>query len=624
MSFELLLEEIASNVKTILDENDSGDVNFQVSPAKSGFGDVSCNAPFLLAKRLGKNPREIANDLAKSYSKFAGGLTVQATAHPSGYLNFEADWEKLGTLILQNSIKPEYGSGAKRGKITIEHTSVNPNKALHIGHVRNIVVGDTLSRILEKSGYRVYVLNYVDDSGLQIAELLYGFMHLGANLDPPEGKKFDHYCGDDVYVLVNKELEKNPEIAQKCAHILKMMEDPNTDEAKMADKITRRVLEAQLQTCWALQIEYDCINFESHIIRSGMWDEAFEKLKNMKLVELETTGDNTGCWIIRGDGKETDKVLVRKNGTATYMAKDIPYAAWKLGLVRDPFGYSNHLEQPGGKTMWQTTLNGQKASRDFTSEKVITVIDSRQARLQKIVAWLMGQFKSDEGAYVHLGYESVMLSKQTAESLGVKTDSKGAQMSGRKGVYVNADTVLESLQEHTMQETAKRNPDMDKTEIEDVSRKITVGTIRYEMIRQDLDKIITFDASKSLSLEGDTASYIQYTHARASRILERYGQKPDASAIHTIKWGVHEKELLKQIGMFAISVHDASENLSPKTVARYCHKLAVAFNAFYENVRVLDSKNASEINSRVCLVLSSARVLGGALSLLGIDAPERM
>ena len=172
MSFELLLEEIASNVKTILDENDSGDVNFQVSPAKSGFGDVSCNAPFLLAKRLGKNPREIANDLAKSYSKFAGGLTVQATAHPSGYLNFEADWEKLGTLILQNSIKPEYGSGAKRGKITIEHTSVNPNKALHIGHVRNIVVGDTLSRILEKSGYRVYVLNYVDDSGLQIASNL--------------------------------------------------------------------------------------------------------------------------------------------------------------------------------------------------------------------------------------------------------------------------------------------------------------------------------------------------------------------------------------------------------------------------------------------------------------------
>ena len=411
MSFELLLEEIASNVKTILDEDDSGNVNFQVSPAKPGFGDASCNAPFLLAKRLGKNPREIADDLAKSYSKFTGGLVANASAHPSGYLNFEADWEKLGTLVLQNSIKPEYGSGTQNGKITLEHTSVNPNKALHIGHVRNIVVGDTLSRILKKSGYRVCVLNYVDDLGLQIAELLYGFMQLGVSHDPLEGKKFDHYCGDDVYVRVNKELEKNPEIAQKCAHILKMMEDPNTEEAKMAEKITRRVFEAQLQTCWALQVEYDCINFESHIMRSGMWDEAFEKLKNMKLVKLETTGDNAGCWIVQGDEKEADKVLVRKNGIATYMAKDIPYAAWKLGLVKDPFGYSKHSEQPGGKVMWQTTLNGEKAPEDFTSEKVITVIDSRQARLQKIVAGLMGQFKSDKGAYVHLGYESVVLSK---------------------------------------------------------------------------------------------------------------------------------------------------------------------------------------------------------------------
>ena len=485
------------------------------------------------------------------------------------------------------------------------------------------MVGDTLSRILKKSGYRVCVLNYVDDLGLQIAELLYGFMQLGVSHDPLEGKKFDHYCGDDVYVLVNKELEKNPEIAQKCAHILKMMEDPNTEEAKMAEKITRRVFEAQLQTCWALQVEYDCINFESHIMRSGMWGEAFEKLKNMKLVKLETTGDNAGCWIVQGDEKEADKVLVRKNGIATYMAKDIPYAAWKLGLVKDPFGYSKHSEQPGGKVMWQTTLNGEKAPEDFTSEKVITVIDSRQARLQKIVAGLMGQFKSDKGAYVHLGYESVVLSKQTAESLGVKTD-KGAQMSGRKGVYVNADTVLESLQKQTMQETSKRNSDMDKTEIERISKKIAIGTIRYEMIRQDLDKMITFDASKSLSLEGDTASYIQYTHARASRILERYGKMPDASAEHTIKWSVHEKELLRQIGMFATSVRDASENLSPKTVARYCHSLAVVFNAFYENVRVLDSKSESEINSRVSLVLSSARVLGEALSLLGIDAPERM
>ncbi|MDI1496140.1 MAG: arginine--tRNA ligase [Cenarchaeum symbiont of Oopsacas minuta] len=624
MSFELLLDEIASNVKIILDENNIGDAKFQISLAKPGFGDASCNVSFLLTGRLKKSPYEIAKDLAESYTKkFTDGLVHHVSAHTSGYLNFKADWEKLGTLVLQNSTKPEYGSGLPCGKITIEHTSVNPNKALHIGHVRNIVVGDTISRILEKFGYNVCILNYVDDSGLQIAELLYGFMHLGMSLDPPENKKFDHYCGDDVYVRVNQEIDKDPNVALECAHILKMMEDPNTDEAKMACKITRRVLDAQLETCWALQARYNCINFESHIMHSGMWDESFTKLKDMKLVEFEDKGDNLGCWVVRGEKNDADKVLVRKNGTATYMAKDIPYAAWKLGLVKDPFGYSKYPTLCG-ETMWQTNLNGEKISKDFASEKVITVIDSRQARLQKIVARLMDKFKSNDGAYVHLGYESVTLSTQTAESLGTKIKSGRVQMSGRKGVYVNADTVLKSLRDRTVQETIKRNPDMSRDDVERTSKDIAVATIRYEMIRQDLDKIITFDASRSLSLEGDTASYIQYTHARALRILERYDKTLDVSAKHTIRWGMHEQELLRQIGIFATFVRDASENLSPKTMARYCHRLAMTFNSFYENVRVLDSDNPIDVNSRVCLVFSFSCVLRTALGLLGITAPKRM
>ena len=248
----------------------------------------------------------------------------------------------------------------------------------------------------------------------------------------------------------------------------------------------------------------------------------------MNLVEFENEGKNSGCWVIRGEGKEEDKVIVRSNGTATYIAKDIPYAAWKLGLLEDSFNYKKYNKvQPGTRTLWQTTLDDtNEPKQNFAGDKVITVIDSRQARLQKIITILMAKFKSSSDAYVHLGYESVTLSADTAKTLGLDTEGKQAQMSGRKGLYVNADSVYDLLKNKTTEETAKRHPEMNLSEIEKTAHQISVGTLRYEMIKQDLDKIITFDLTKSLSLEGDTAPYIQYTHARAARIIEKSGQIP--------------------------------------------------------------------------------------------------
>lgn len=628
MSFKSLIDEIENNIHKILDDLSVSGILFSVEPAKPGFGDVSSNVSFLLAKHLKKNPKEIADILSEKYRQSTSTLVSKVESHPSGYLNFFANWEKLNQLILSESNLDEFGSVdlGKSSTIVVEHTSVNPNKALHIGHIRNIVLGDIIARILKKSNYKVNILNYVDDSGLQVADIIVGFRHFGFSQQPPQGKKFDHYCGDDVYVKTTEKYENDPSLEEIRKNILKELEDGTSETAQFADKITRRVLENQLETCWNLGVYYDCLNFESQIIRSGLWGKIFEKLKEMSLIEFENEGKNTGCWVIRGENAEEDKIIVRSNGTATYIAKDIPYAAWKLGLLEDPFNYQKYKKiQPDNHILWQTTLvDSSESKQNFTGKKVITVIDSRQARLQKIITTLMSKFKSTEDAYVHLGYESVTLSADTAQTLGLNTDGKQAQMSGRKGLYVNADSVYDLLKNKIIEETTKRHPEMTDYEIKKIAHHVSVGTLRYEMIKQDLDKIITFDLTKSLSLEGDTAPYIQYSYARASRIIEKSTRIPSIDVDFSLLNDLSELELVKTIGLFDIHVMDAAKNLSPKVIARYCHDLAVAFNSFYEHVKVLDLGDEKLENSRLCLVNSFKLTLEKALELLGIVAPDKM
>ena len=628
MAFQSIIEEIENNLKLILADLSVSTTSFTVEVAKPGFGDVSSNIAFLLAKEMKKSPKEIAQILSEKYSQCGGKLVLKTEAHPSGYLNFFADWTKLSKLILSQSYLDTFGDVdvGNNSNIIVEHTSVNPNKALHIGHIRNIVVGDTVSRILSKANYKVNVLNYIDDSGLQVADIIVGFKHFGFDEEPPNGKKFDHYCGDDVYVKTTQKYELDTSLEEIRKNTLKELEDGNSETAAFGDLITRKVLAGQLQTCWNLNVSYDCLNFESQIIRSGLWSKIFEKLKEMGLIEFENEGKNAQCWVIRGDGKEEDKVIVRSNGTATYIAKDIPYAAWKLGLLADPFYYQKYDSlQPNSKILWQTTLNDiDTVPQNFTAQKVVTVIDSRQERLQKIITTLMEKFNSIPNSYIHLGYESVTLSSETAKTLGLDTDGKQAQMSGRKGLYVSADSVCELLKQKIIEETKKRHPEMNDDEIEKIAQSVSIGTLRYEMIKQDLDKIITFDLAKSLSLEGDTAPYIQYAYARASRILEKSGDTPTINVDFSLLQEKSELELIKIVGLFNLQVRDAANNFSPKVISRYCHDLAVAFNSFYEHVKVLESDNDDLKSSRICLVNSFNLTLEKALGLLGIDAPHRM
>src|SRR3989344_5891128 len=565
MTFKILLEEIYFNIQKIIDELELPQISFVVEPAKLNFGDVTCNVSFLLAKHLKKKPYEVAKIISEKYQPYLGKLIKKVDAHQSGYINFFANYSQLNAIILKASIKDNYGflDLGKKSRIVVEHTSVNPNKALHIGHVRNIILGDTITRILRQTNFDVKVLNYIDDSGLQVADIIVGFKYGGFS--------------------------------------------------------------EKLKTCWKLSASYDCLNFESQIIRSGLWKQVFEKMKEMKLIHLEKEGKNANCWVIKGEKNEEDKVLVRSNGTATYTAKDIPYAAWKLGLLPDPFYYTHYATQENGKILWQTTLEKSTESKqDFTADKVLTIIDSRQSRLQKIITNLMSEFKSDEKAYVHLGYESVTLSSTTAKTLGIDTQGKTTQMSGRKGLYVNADSIIDLLEKKTFEETKKRNPELGEKILQQIAHDVAIGTIRYEMIKQDLDKIITFDLSKSMSLEGDTAPYIQYTHARASRILEKAGFVPNFGISFELLDNEFEIALIKQIGKFDLQIADAANNFSPKVIARYCYTLAVTFNAFYEHVKVLDDKNKSLINERLCLVSSFKSTIHNALGLLGILSPNMM
>ncbi len=628
MTLRLLFDEIRSTVKKISSDLGYPAVEFDVSEAsKPDFGDVSCNIGFLLAKPLKKKPSEISESVAKIYRENMTSLVSQVNVHPSGYLNFVANYSSLAKNVIKSSVSNDYGDFdlGKGVKTVVEHTSINPNKALHIGHVRNIIIGDTVARILRKANYDVNVLNYVDDSGLQVADILVGFLYGGFSKVAPQGQKFDHYCGDVVYVSITERYEKEKPLAEKRIQVLKDLEDGKSDIAKFGDEITRQVLEEQLKTCWRLGVTYDCLNFESQIIHSSLWKIVFEKMKSMGITYLENEGKNAGCWVIKSDSEvEEDKVLVRSNGIATYIAKDIPYAAWKLGMLDDPFYYRQYMVQKNQQVLWQTTLENTGTKLDFTGDKVITIIDSRQSRLQKIITKIISEFRSTNKSYLHLGYESVTLSSDTAKTLNLETGGKAVQMSGRKGVYVNADYVLDILGVKTYEEAKKRNPDLDEVSLVKIAEQVAVGAVRYAMIKQDLDKIITFDLTESLSLEGDTGPYVQYAHARAIRILEKAGKVPEFDISFGILSTLYEKNLVKTIGKFDIQVEDSAKNLSPKLIARYCYDLAVSFNSFYEHAKVLTAESPEMINARLCLVWSFKETLAKALSLLGIDAPDRM
>ncbi len=651
-----------------------GNINgFDISEApRKEHGDITCNIAFKLSKSIKMRPYEIARDLvdkqlnpyihqksrAEQTTLPSLEMLVSAEAHPAGYINFRINYAALASTTLKEIItNPSYGfHNIGNGKhAVIEHTSVNPNKALHVGHLRNVIIGDTIYRMLKATNHQTTVLYYVDDSGSQVADIIVGFKFAGFPLDQPTDSvsmKFDQYCGDEVYTKMNKMYEIDPSLQEKRKYVLKEIEDARSPIAKLAQDVTLKVLKDQLKTCWRVCARYDLLNFESHIVSSGLWSSLMEALRMQGLMVLEKGGKNKGCWIIRmkngnfdvgGELEDTDKIVMRSDGTLTYIAKDIPYAAWKTGLVSDPFSYRKFAEQWDGSILWTSTQLDQSdqtenAYPNFQSrEMTITIIDARQSRLQKIIAYILSRLRSSDNNltqgqslgsnYLHLGYEAVTISGQTAQSLGLDIgDRQFMHMSGRKGIYVNADYILDKLHEKALDEGSRRNPTLDINILDDIAEKIAIASMRYYMIKYDLNKIITYDVMESLSLKGDTGPYLQYSYARAQRILEKSGQDYNANAEINFELLNENSEihLIKLISKLDLVIEDAVVTLSPKILARYTYELATAFNFYYEKIPILKEKNRGMRLSRLILVGAIGIVLKKVFDLLGIEALRKM
>jgi arginyl-tRNA synthetase len=654
------------------------DIGFDISEApRKELGDITCNIAFRLSKRLNRHPYDIARDLVEKqlnpyiqgYKKKPGGqsmlppldMLVSAEAHPAGYINFRVNFAAFAVTTLEEIIKnPSYGfcNIGNDKHVIIEHTSVNPNKALHVGHLRNVILGDTIYRMLKATHHRTTVLNYVDDSGLQVADIVVGFKFAGFPLEPLKDKnetvmKFDQYCGDEIYTKINRMYDTYPSLQEKRKYVLKEIEEGRSDVAKFASEITLRVLKEQLNTCWRVRARYDLLNFESHIVSYGLWSKTLELLKDKGLITKENKGKNRGCWIIKMKNgnfdlerqvEEADKVIIRSDGTSTYIAKDIPYAAWKTSLVADPFSYHKFAEQWDGSILWASSLydsdRNENTYPDFQSrDMTITIIDSRQTRLQNIISYILSCLnltasndkRSHEAHasqnYIHLGYEAVTISSQTAKVLGLDIgDREFMHMSGRKGIYVNADYILDKLQEKALDEARRRNPTLTDDLLNGIAEKIAISSIRYYMIKHDLNKIITFDIIESLSLEGDTGPYLQYSYARSQRIIEKSGKSHDSlvEANFELLNAYSEIDLIKVMSKLDLVMEEAVVTLNPKSLARYAYELATIFNFYYETIPILKERNSDTMLSRLILVSAFGIVLKKVLNLLGIDALKKM
>jgi arginyl-tRNA synthetase len=663
----MIVEYVVNSIDQFLEEVlkfydlTKSDINFDISkPHVKDFGDFSTNICFLLAKKLKKPPIDIAahivNTILPSNSTLMdkNGLIESVSFVKPGFINFRIN-NKLFVREFFKEItdnpKPiieNEGLAISNELILIEHTSVNPNKALHVGHLRNAVIGDCLYRILSITGKDVRVINYIDDSGVQVADIIVGFKHAGLpikkeNEDSSKEKiKFDQYCGSEIYVKTNELYKSRPDLETKRKTVLKELENPESETSHFTKTIVDRVLKDQLRTCWNLRCRYDLLSFESQIVQSNLWFDIFSILRDKQIINYEKDGKNAGCWVYKSRN-EGDKVLVRSGLTLTYFAKDIPFAVWKLGYLRNPFDYLFYTNQWDASILYRTNIKKNQSQKigtdshigkeliiDFNRiSKVITIIDSRQERLQNLLLEILGKLGMDS-KYKYLGYEPVILSQSSLNSLGIDGEDKNSlHMSGRKGIYIEADKALSILEERAKVETRRRNPELSEEETAFISKEISISAIRYFFIKFDLGKMVTFDINESLSLEGDTASYIQYAYARGKRVEDKNFdlilKKQDKTEEETeMNLSSTEIELIKHICRYDIEVKQAANNIDPKVLSKYLFQLATMFNNFYEKSPILKEKNEVLATYRALILKKSLEILKICMKLVGITPLMRM
>ncbi|WP_339188275.1 arginine--tRNA ligase [Paenibacillus sp. FSL P2-0121] len=586
-------------------------------PANLEHGDYSCNIAMQLAKTLRKSPMVIA-ELVKAELQFQGrfaGLLQKVEVAAPGFINLYMNWQSWA----EHSFELPASTGEK---VIIEHTSINPNKAAHVGHLRNACIGDTLVRIMKRTGYNVEVHNYIDDLGNQLADTVVGLLNISLE---GEHQRFGDFCWD-LYAKVNKEYALNPEMTHKRTDILHSLEQGGGNEAWLGNLVAERIVREHVEEMKHFGIYYDLLVWESSILKEGFWAAAAELLKQTAVFVQETEGKLAGCWVLKqgteanigADSEEhqLDKVLVRSNGILTYTAKDIAYHLWKFGLLTKDFSYSEF-----SSGLWTTGLTGTQESYG-QADRVINVIDYRQEYPQQMVKQALGALGYNEQAdkLHHVSYGVVSLSPASAAELGIDiSEGKSSYaMSGRQGIGIKVSDLVE-LMEQNIEHTRS-----DKDGLS--SRLIATAAIRYYLLRFNLGTEIVFDFKQATEISGNTGVYLMYTFARATSVLSK-ATIPILTAAAQLQFPSElekaELALLRQLSLWPEILHSASIELTPNTLCTYAHTLATLFNNFYSACPILKGDPAT-IEFRLWLTSRFKDILGDVLEVLGLPTPSRM
>jgi arginyl-tRNA synthetase len=622
-----------------------GAVAFQYPP-RPELGDLALTAPFDLAKSLRRKPREIAEALARELAQ--APLVTRAEVAGGGYVNLFLDRAKIARE-LHAALRSGAGAEPLSGAVIVEHTSINPNKAAHIGHLRNAVLGDTFVRVLRSRGHAVGVQNYIDDTGVQVADVVVGFLHIEkktlAEVERIEGK-FDYYCWD-LYARVADFYAESAENKRLQAEALHAIEAGGNDTARLAAHVASRIVACHLATMERLFVRYELLAHESDILRLHFWDRAFELLKQSGAIRQEAAGRNQGCWVLsmEADGSDEDKIIVRSNGTVTYTGKDIAYQLWKLGRLDRDFRYRRERSYPDGHVVWTTTSGeGEPGAPVFGhASAVYNVIDVGQSYPQRVVKAGVAALGHAEGAEAshHLAYEKVVLSPATARALGyaVSEDDATVKVSGRKGLGVKADDLLDALVAKARAEIEARDPERPAEAKQRSAEAIAVGALRYFMLKFGRNRIITFDMDEALAFVGETGPYIQNAVVRARNIfakLEADGhrvadlvERGGALDLGPLLAGEEGDEVWALLLLMARSEEAAEQTLRSEEVAllaKHAFAVAQAFHSYYQKPRysLLYAESEEQRAFRTLVVDAFLRQMQALCGMLGIPVPERM
>jgi len=629
------------------------------TPPSRALGDLAVTVAFQLARTLRKAPRAIAQELAPAVGTIPGVARIVPT--PNGYLNLFL--ERPAFLLERMKVAPQATSRPLQ-KVIVEHTAINPNKAAHVGHLRNAALGDTLVRVLRFCGMPVEVQNYIDDMGVQVADVIVGFTELERkSLDEvrqiADTTRFDYYCWD-LYSQVTEWYEADKSRLEIRARALHDLEHGGNATADMGALIVDRIVRTHLKTMARLNIGYDLLTYEGDILRLKFWAHAFDILKSQGAVFLQTEGRLAGCWVMRiedadaqepaeADEESREKVIVRSNGVVTYVGKDIANQFWKFGLLGRDFRYHRFATQADGHVLWSTTAtDGEQNPPPFgRAARIYNVIDSRQMYLQALLSQALrtlGHPVEAENS-IHFSYEMVALSHATAQELGYPEadgDKKPfVEVSGRKGLGVKIDDLLDLLIAKASAEVAKRNPEFSADECTRVASQIAVGAIRYFMLKFSRGKLIVFDMEEALSFEGETGPYLQYAVVRANNIFNKLrereglseadmlaglaslsrdelttgGNEPDPHDLWAL---VFESARLDEV------VDQTIRALEFSVLAKYAFGLAQLFNAFYHRYPILNEEDPARRRWRATSVAQFRTQMTRVLDLMGIEVPTRM